>query len=227
MSGSNRDTWRPTLESAVRMDAAGLPVNYTAEEYRSGALWPTPQAADGLGGRTVRSSNPGGGGKSLMSEVRLWPTPKATTGSKSERPRPNDRGDLQAAVLLWPTPSAGNFNDGENLDNWQTRRKQNRAKGINGNGMGTPLAVAVRLWPTPTAVDGTSGPGHGHTMEGSPSLRTAAQDDGEMLNPAWVEALMGFPPGWTDIGGPPPRASRRRNGSRPAPSPEPPTATPA
>lgn len=58
---------------------------------------------------------------------------------------------------LLPTPSAGNFNDGESLESWEARRQENLAKGINGNGMGTPLGVAVSLLPTPQAADARRG----------------------------------------------------------------------
>jgi DNA (cytosine-5)-methyltransferase 1 len=56
-----------------------------------------------------------------------------------------------AVESLLPTPSAGNFNDGESLESWESRRQENLAKGINGNGMGTPLPIAVQLLRTPTA----------------------------------------------------------------------------
>ena len=55
---------------------------------------------------------------------------------------------------LLPTPAAGNFNDGEDLESWEARRQRNLAKGINGNGQGTPLAIAVQqLLPTPNSTD--------------------------------------------------------------------------
>lgn len=59
----------------------------------------------------------------------------------------------------WPTPNAGNFNDGESLETWELRRQKNKAKGINGNGQGTPLAIAVQMagWCSPTATDGRRG----------------------------------------------------------------------
>jgi len=56
-----------------------------------------------------------------------------------------------------PTPVAGNFNDGESLTSWQARRARQKALGRNGNGVGTPLAVAVRLLPTPAAGDAAGG----------------------------------------------------------------------
>ena len=55
----------------------------------------------------------------------------------------------------WPTVNAGNFNDGENLAGWQKRREVQKARGVNGNGMGTPLAIAALLWPTTTTTTTT------------------------------------------------------------------------
>jgi hypothetical protein len=52
---------------------------------------------------------------------------------------------------LLPTPAAGNFNDSETVESWQARNERLRTLGINGNGMGTPLAIAVQLLKTPTA----------------------------------------------------------------------------
>ena len=56
----------------------------------------------------------------------------------------------------WPTATAALTNDGESQESWQRRREQNRAKGINGNGMGTPLTIAAQSWPTARAEDGES-----------------------------------------------------------------------
>jgi len=67
---------------------------------------------------------------------------------------------LPSAVMAFlPTPSAGNFNDGESLESWEARKAAQKARGINGNGMGTPLTIAVqKLYPTPRASDtGTPG----------------------------------------------------------------------
>ncbi len=64
---------------------------------------------------------------------------------------------------LWPTPDASAFNDGENLEQWTERREAVKATGQNGNGFGTPLAVAVRMWPTARARD-YKGPGYGDDL---------------------------------------------------------------
>ncbi len=53
---------------------------------------------------------------------------------------------------LLPTPGATNPNESEDVETWKARREKLKAKGINGNGCGTPLGIAVRmLLPTPTS----------------------------------------------------------------------------
>ena len=69
-----------------------------------------------------------------------------------------------------------NPNDGEGLATWEARRQRVKERTGNGNGFGTPLAIAIQLWPK------------------AETLRTAGQ-----LNPAWVEILQGLPVGWTDL----------------------------
>ena len=53
----------------------------------------------------------------------------------------------------------------------------------------------VAHWPTPTRADGMGGP-ESSGRDGGPHLRTEV---GGQLNPTWVEWLMGFPLGWTDL----------------------------
>nr|BBH90125.1 hypothetical protein KTC_48760 [Thermosporothrix sp. COM3]BBH90190.1 hypothetical protein KTC_49410 [Thermosporothrix sp. COM3]BBH90255.1 hypothetical protein KTC_50060 [Thermosporothrix sp. COM3] len=92
---------------------------------------------------------------------------------------------------LWPTPAASNPNDGEALESWKQRREAVRKKARNGNGFGMPLSIAVR-W-----------------------HNTAQVQDAQWLNPEWVECLMGFPPGWTDIKAQPNQESHNTSGNLP------------
>lgn len=82
---------------------------------------------------------------------------------------------------------------------------------------GKALTVAVN-WPTPQERDhrGADKPGQanyerkkasGYTLD----LNTIA---GGLLNPDWVEALQGFPQGWTDIAGPQVQDKRSTHGKR-------------
>jgi len=82
---------------------------------------------------------------------------------------------------LWPTPTVtGNHN----------------RKGASKNS-GDGLATAVK-WATPTCHDrkGNSGAKRGRNAQGSECL---TEQVGGTLNPTWVEWLMGWPMGWTDL----------------------------
>src|SRR6266487_843284 len=76
-----------------------------------------------------------------------WPASGMTrNGRLYERRTPvrlTGASESSSSPGLLPTPSAGNFNDGESLESWEARRQRNLAKGVNGNGQGTPLAIAA------------------------------------------------------------------------------------
>lgn len=63
-------------------------------------------------------------------------------------------GGLADALNLLPTPDASVANDGEGFEPWEARRQRVMLTAKNGNGMGTPLAIAAQLFPTPNASDG-------------------------------------------------------------------------
>lgn len=80
---------------------------------------------------------------------------------------------------MWPTPAASSPNDGEDPDQWEDRRQRTRERLKNGNGMGTPLAIAARMmeeaierWPTPAAADSKR---QGNYKRGNPTLTEAAK----------------------------------------------------
>lgn len=92
---------------------------------------------------------------------------------------------------LLPTPTAANPNEAESVESWEARRQKNLAKGINGNGQGTPLGIAVKLLPTPRTSD-TNGAGvHG---DGGMDLRTAVS----LLPTPTPRARDGKGPGYGD-----------------------------
>ena len=66
------------------------------------------------------------------------------------------------------------------------------------------LIEAARMWSTPTVRDaGTIAKarrGGGFTGEGDQLVEPLVVQAGGTLNPPWVEWLMGFPIGWTDLG---------------------------
>lgn len=95
----------------------------------------------------------------LHSQIKDWMTPTTRDwkdGACADSDVPTNGLLGRQAVRTWPTPDAAVSNDGEDLDSWMARRERVKATHQNGNGMGTPLAVAVRLpdaWPTPQSSD--------------------------------------------------------------------------
>ena len=120
----------------------------------------------------------------------LWPTPTALDYAK-ERMRSSQQKsgtrhsvDLPSAVRLWPTPRANEYKD--TLQSVPPSRQADPGK------CNLTQAVAMqKLSTTPCAADA-----QGTTGGKSWAVRT---DIAGQLNPTWVEWLMGFPPGWTDL----------------------------
>lgn len=265
----------------------------TSASASSGLAWPTPVTADAA----RASSTYARGNPTLLGVAQQWPTPTAMD-SRSAARAGYDYGNpgttLTDAMRMWPTPDARVSNDAEDPTTWRARQEALRAKGVNGNGAGVPLAIASKEWPTPRATDGakggpsardssgslhlpsmavwatptasesanrtrtepasvTDGRGHGAHLSAQanswatptardwkdaavppeiptngmlgrqaprslPDLTTETDgeptsSDGRVLNPQFVEALMGFPLGWTDFELLETPSSRRRRNS--------------
>ena len=145
-----------------------------------------------------------------------WPTPNASpltnstslTCSGDGRTKPNKLG---GAVAMWPTPTT--FYTRENWPIEKVRAKQAEVKAATlakgkhqtGNGFGLHLAHAVKMWPTPTSTMSKGSSPAALTRKTGASRENDRLDhavmatDGGQLNPTWVEWLMGFPTGHTDL----------------------------
>jgi hypothetical protein len=96
---------------------------------------------------------------------------------------------------LWPTPTvAANYN----------------RKGLSpqsGDGLATAVTKRERGWPTPNARDwkdstmksSLNAIKAGHQVTLGRAVHAAEKTSGGSLNPMWVEWLMGWPLGWTDL----------------------------
>jgi hypothetical protein len=95
-------------------------------------------------------------------------------------------------VKLWPTPTASD---------WNTPVKKRTEQG--GKAYRSNLKEAVKLWPTPRAAGLCGGTGGGEALKvkcaGIDEARKMGAGNGGRLNADWVERLMGYPDGWTDI----------------------------
>jgi hypothetical protein len=92
---------------------------------------------------------------------------------------------------MWPTPISSSGGP-------------MKLKSERGKFAGNPLATAVWMerqkWPTPTANEDACGKPTGKMQKMLGNHPDVRQDpNGGVLNPMWVEWLMGWPVGWTDL----------------------------
>jgi hypothetical protein len=109
---------------------------------------------------------------------------------------------------MWGTPTARDWKDTGDMTN------------VPENGLLGRQVLNRETWPTPNARDGSHG-GASDPEKRKAGGHSIGLDDavhqgpgGGSLNPTWVEWLMGFPLGWTDLGASETRSSRKSpNGS--------------
>jgi len=115
-----------------------------------------------------------------------WPTP-TIHGNNNRKGASKTSGDgLATAVKLWPSPQSRDYRIGQ-------------AKRVGRIGYQNNLNDVVTILPTPTARDRWTR-GKAEAFRRSPCLdHIAGEGIGGKLNPMWVEWLMGFPIGWTEL----------------------------
>lgn len=134
-----------------------------------------------------------------------WPTPTAAdsyTGNlKSTQQKEGSRHSLNLsdAVKLFPTPTARDY---------KGARKPETLDRVGRTSRNSLPDYVTSLYPTPTTGAGMCG-GTGNFQpfqllkeQGKiteEERRNMSQGNGGQLNPDWVEALMGFPVGWTAL----------------------------
>jgi hypothetical protein len=113
------------------------------------------------------------------------------------------------AIRLWPTPCASNPNDGESPVSWFARavRRERRQRG---SSCGMSLPVAAKLWPThlppgwrrrlaeTETADFLPGSVSFHRPPRTMTAGARRSPTSRVLNPRFLEWLMGWPIGWTD-----------------------------
>jgi hypothetical protein len=153
--------------------------------------WPTPRFEPGnfsrVNGKIYETSL-----QSMARRGLLWPTPTAEAAKNV--PYQKGSGAIRYPMLLgavspsrmWPTPSATDGMGGRmHAVDAHLRRK-----------VQIGLNYAAKMWPTVTVQDASNNAGSSQFDRNSLPLNAAV---GGSLNPTWVELLMGFPPGWTDL----------------------------
>jgi DNA (cytosine-5)-methyltransferase 1 len=180
--------------------------------------WPTPTARDHKGAAGWKNPNRNLADLTYLAQIkdghRMWPTP-TTNDSKTGPGKANP--NLIDAVLMrpligeqppttkefrksretWPTPVASDAWTGDLKSTQQTEGSRHSLN----------LSTAVQNWPTPTYGKLAGGTGGFNQIEelyltGQVTLeekKAMQAGNGGRLNPTWVEWLMGFPTGWTDL----------------------------
>jgi hypothetical protein len=135
-------------------------------------------------------------------ESGLWQTPVADDSVNRKKGKWNSRGEPKlSAQVLWPTPTATFLGPatGEKL----AQRIKNRKRP-------SFLSEAI-VWPTPTTSEAKSDTlniqnriNKGKQIMLCDAVRMKPQEvptpqHGGALNPTWVEWLMGWPLGWSDL----------------------------
>jgi DNA (cytosine-5)-methyltransferase 1 len=213
--------WRQKVTPRGRLLFQLYPSEHPIEETESSSsddLWATPNTMDHLPQRSdealMRQATTSRKGRKRPGNLReqvdertaaMWPTPTAMTGGTGVAPshKEGKHGwNIGAAVndslsdnptRMWPTPTTRDY------------------KGMSGKGRqerkGNPadtLPNAVAMWPTPTANEDAAGTPNGKMQKmlgNHPEIRGASPEEWKRgaLNPTWVEWLMGYPKGWTEL----------------------------
>jgi hypothetical protein len=186
---------------------------------RGSGSWPTATAADSRASGGALTPSQGHGMTQTDRAVRLWPTPVARDDQKTPEAHMASKArmaggprhqptSLTVVAKLWPTPTAadGNRRTDPPPTSWSPVKPH-----------GPSLTRRAGTWPTPQARDHKGAfTGHrdgGLDLPSEASLFPAGFPSGHphptttppgpkssppvVLNPAFVEWLMGYPPGWS------------------------------
>lgn len=160
--------------------------------------WPTP-TVNGNHNRKGLSPQSGDG---LATAVARFPTPRAADGAHlGTRPTPTTlrrkeagQANLSEFVLettrTFPTPCARDYRSPNKLP------FSERGGGRKGEQL---VNFIAHQFPTPTATNTKANHMRGDDKGKEREARSYGVQGGGQLNPPWVEWLMGWPEGWTDL----------------------------
>lgn len=172
-----------------------LSVSKLRTKDKGASLWPTPRA-------TKRASSFERPSPSMIKGTHGWSTSAAVTDSLSERPHKD----------WWNTPTAFDAGNPMTQDKVTKEATTNRKGRKNPGHLKEEVLVeeGYRFWPTARAAIGMNMRAtenmanlrHKKYLEtevAAVHIHEEKKEPGGVLNPDWVEWLMGFETGWTDI----------------------------
>jgi len=161
------------MQSGVLWERIMSPLH--TDETESGSLLPTPTCADATMG-------------AILNDNTKLITLKSGKLRKISNQGVSGSIGLARTVAMWPTPNARD---------WKDSTYQSSLTALeNGHQATLGRIVHKMMWPTPTAHNAKETNAPSESQRNTPTL--AAQVGGT-LNPTWVEWLMGWPLGWTDL----------------------------
>ena len=187
-------------------DAPWKKTGETQTEYIQ--KWPTPDANMGNRGTQPnwKRKRPSGHhaqytiNQAVRDNPTKWPTPTEkdhrhlSKGAADRADSKNQQVRLAGRVMQWPTPTAHIAKEAGYPAEFKRKTPTLTAE------------VHKRMWPTPNASDNRD---RGHLGSGAVQRRMekgkqimlsqSVSKTSGALNPTWVEWLMGFPIGWTDL----------------------------
>ena len=116
---------------------------------------------------------------------------------------------IETEFGLWPTPTTFDVSGGAyptELINgqWRSRHSKDKNSPLYGAKLKDAVETSEKIWKTPTANEDAAGTPNGKMQKmlgNDPDLRLDSEGNliPGTLNPTWVEWLMGFPTGHTDL----------------------------
>ena len=176
-TAERREKRKKYRESVGRKDCPGS----LEEQVMTPKFWPTPTVGCVEGGeQSGRVEMTKNGGYILRKKNK----PHMTYGAKL-----SDAILFEEKQKMWPTPRASGQENPETLI---------KRKGLK-QAMQHNLTAAVQMWPTPTANEDACGKPTGKMQKMLGNHPDVRSEGVGTLNATWVEWLMGYPIGWTDI----------------------------
>lgn len=152
-------------------------------------LLPTPTATNAHQGINSKAGGTNKGKPLLPMAAMMWPTPVASEAKAGARTPDGKRGARLTDVVkrpdLWPTPTASMMTTAD-----MEQAKYHSSKRPS-------YQDAKTTYPTPNTIDAKGGTRR--AQDGKKHQTQLCHVVGGQLNPTWVEWLMGWPLGWTDL----------------------------
>lgn len=190
-ASSPSSLWQTPI--ACEDEGSGFRSRGTPKLSGQGKIWATPMATDAQKGPINNHSD-------LTRDVQQWesarPTPTARDWKSGYIQDPTNSRPLSEVCQNWPTPTAQSYGTNQSLSPGAAIRPS--------------LDTLAKTWPTPKAcIDKAGRPRSADRGDlqaaalefgrpGQVETGAASRPSSGRLNPAFVEWLMGFPPGYSD-----------------------------